>query len=124
MIFTRYYIGSGGELTVQIESYGSNLGAIIKHSRKAHDLTQEQLAEKVGIGSRHLMAIENEGKAPSFEVLFKLIRILEISPDSIFYPDGKPEDKQFDRLTRLLAQCSERDVRIVSALVESMISNP
>jgi transcriptional regulator with XRE-family HTH domain len=109
---------------VQIKSYDSNLGAIIKHSRKAHDLTQEQLAERVGIGSRHLMAIENEGKAPSFEVLFKLIRILKISPDVIFYPDGKPEDSQFDYLARMLAQCSERDVQIITALAESMISNP
>jgi hypothetical protein len=70
------------------------------------------------------MAIKNEGKAPSFEVLFKLIRILEISPDAIFYPDGKPEDKRFDRLTRMLAQCGERDVRIVTTLIEFMVSNP
>jgi transcriptional regulator with XRE-family HTH domain len=116
-------MSSGGELIVQTKSH-SNLGAIIKHSRQAHDLTQEQLAEQVGVGSRHLMAIENEGKTPSFEVLFKLIRILEISPDAIFYPDGKPEDKRFDRLTRMLAQCDDRDVRVVTALVESMIANP
>jgi transcriptional regulator with XRE-family HTH domain len=81
-----------------MKSYDNNLGAIIKHARREHNLTQEQLAEKVGIGSRHLMAIENEGKAPSFEVLFNLIRVLEIFPDAIFYPDEKPKDGQFDHL--------------------------
>jgi transcriptional regulator with XRE-family HTH domain len=106
-----------------LEPHKSNLGVIIKHARTSKDLTQDQLAEKVGVGSRHLMAIENEGKYPSFDLLFRLVRILEISPDTIFYPDRKPDDTHLDYLNRLLEQCADRDVRVITALVESMITD-
>jgi transcriptional regulator with XRE-family HTH domain len=109
---------------VQITVQNNNLGSIVKHARTARNLTQEQLAELLGIGARHLMAIENEGKHPSYDVLFRLIRILEISSDAIFYPDGKPNDTRFDYIVRLLARCSERDIRVVTCLVESIITNP
>ena len=49
------------------------LGVVIKNARINKQFTQEQLAEKIGIGSRHIMAIENEGKHPSYEVLYNLI---------------------------------------------------
>jgi transcriptional regulator with XRE-family HTH domain len=109
---------------VQITAQSNNLGSIVKHARTARGLTQEQLAELLGIGARHLMAIENEGKHPSYDVLFRLIRILEISPDAIFYPDGRPEDARFDHIVRMLARCSERDIRVVTGLVESIVANP
>jgi transcriptional regulator with XRE-family HTH domain len=120
-----YDSSAGGELTVQIsDQQGNNLGRIVKHARESKDFTQEQLAEQAGIGTRHLMAIENEGKHPSFELLYRLIRILDISPDTIFFPEGKPDDTHLDHLIGLLKQCTDRDVRVITALVKSMIANP
>jgi transcriptional regulator with XRE-family HTH domain len=109
---------------MHILSRDSNLGLIVKNARLARDLTQEQLAEQLGVGARHLMAIENEGKHPSFDLLYGLIRILNIAPESIFYPDKRPDDTRMDYLNRLLTQCADRDIRVVTELVESMIANP
>ena len=64
------------------------LGHIVKTARKCNDLTREQLAEKLGITPRYLMSIENENKKPSYDLLFRLIRILDISSDSIFLKDS------------------------------------
>ena len=56
--------------------------------------TQEMLAEEVGVGLRHIMAIGNEGSYPSYEVLYKLIRELHIPVDLIFYPEKQANDLQ------------------------------
>lgn len=58
----------------------------IKEARQAANLTQEELAEQVGITTRYIMAIENENKQPSMKVLFNLVRTLKIPADMIFSP--------------------------------------
>jgi len=100
-----------------------NLGVIIKTARNNKSLTQEQLAEKLGIGSRHIMGIENEGKAPSFDVLYDLVRELNILSDSIFYPEKRNEDSALDYLMRLLPQCSKQQISAITALVEQLIDD-
>lgn len=47
----------------------------------------EALAERVGKTERYLYRIENEGKKPSYDVLYKLVRELNIETDSTFYPE-------------------------------------
>ena len=54
------------------------LGEILKTARMRADITMETLAERVDITERYLYRIENEGKKPSFDVLYKLIRELAI----------------------------------------------
>lgn len=87
------------------------LGDIVKGARQKSDLTMEELASRVGITERYLYRIENEGKKPSYEVLYKLIRELSIAPDLIFYPDkpSKDEDAEIENLLRLLCNCESVD---------------
>lgn len=47
----------------------SNLGAAVKAARKTKHLTQLELSEELGITPRHLQAIENENKTPSYDLL-------------------------------------------------------
>lgn len=51
----------------------NTLGDIIKKAREKSGMTIESLANKVEITERYLYRIENGGKKPSFEVLYKLI---------------------------------------------------
>lgn len=60
------------------------LGDIIKAAQQKAGITNEELAAKVGVSERYIYRIENEGKKPSFDVLYKLIRELSIVSDSIF----------------------------------------
>ena len=62
------------------------LGDVIKSARIKADITVEALAEKVGVSDRYIYRIENEGKKPSFDVLYKLIRELSIIPDQMNIP--------------------------------------
>ena len=101
----------------------TDLGSIVKRARLNKELKQEDLAEKAGVGLRHIQSIENEGGFPSYEVLYKLIRELNIKADEIFYPELYAGDSELERLIRLLGQCSDRDISLVTALVEKMLGD-
>lgn len=97
------------------------LGNIIKLAREQSNFTVEELAEKVGISERYLYKIENEGKKPSYDVLYKLIRTLSISPDSIFYPEKPIKNSEIENLLRMLYVCDERSLEVVKATVKALI---
>ncbi len=100
----------------------NDLGAIIKRHRLNKKLTQEALSEKAGCGNRHIMAIENEGSSPSYELLSFLIRELNIDANEIFHPGSHTDDSQLAYLNRLLGRCTPRDIAAVTALVETFLS--
>ena len=68
-----------------------DLGCAIAYCRKRKGLTQEQVAERVGISRQHMGAIEapNMVRAISLDVLFNIATILEIEPYILlkFSPD-------------------------------------
>lgn len=98
-----------------------NLGAILKNARINNNLTREQLAEKISITPRYLMSIENENKKPSYDVLFRLIRELCISADTIFFPENSTTITEVEQLTRLLRLCNERDLKIAAATIKAIL---
>ena len=97
------------------------LGSILKAARGKAGITIEALAEGAGITERYLYRIENEGKKPSFDVLYKLIRELSISADSIFYPEKPSKDSEIENLLRMLSACDERSLEVVKATVKALI---
>ena len=84
-----------------MQSKHETLGEIIKNARMKADITVEDLATKVGVGERFIYRIENEGKKPSYDILYKLIRELSILPDQIFFPEKQIEDSEMESLVRM-----------------------
>lgn len=99
----------------------NQLGDIIKAARQNSDLTMEELANRLSITERYLYRIENEGKKPSFDVLYKLIRELAISADLIFYPERPDKDNEAENLIRLLYNCDKRSLEVVKATAKALI---
>ena len=97
------------------------LGSVIKSARKRSDLTIEELADRVGISERYLYRIENEGKTPSYDVLYAIIRTLAISPDLIFYPERPSKDSEIENLVRLLHSCDDKSLNVVRATIEALL---
>ena len=58
--------------------YKRELGLNIKHYRLKSNYTQEQLAEKVGIGSKHLSRIETARVGVSLDMLFNIADALGV----------------------------------------------
>lgn len=63
-----------------------DLGCAIAYYRKRKNLTQEQVADRVGISRQHMGAIEapNMVRAISLEVVFNIATVLEIEPYILF----------------------------------------
>lgn len=62
------------------EKFGLN----VVYYRKRKKLTQLQLAELVDIDRSHISAIELGNVGVSFDVIFKMFEVLEISPKDLF----------------------------------------
>lgn len=60
------------------------LGLKIKEYRKSRHMTQEQLAELIGIGTPNISYIENGKFAPSVETLEKLAEIFGVKPYELY----------------------------------------
>lgn len=67
----------------------TKFGRRLRHLRRDKDLTQEQLAEAVGISVEFLSNIERGINAPSFDTLEKLAGILNTPVPELFrFPEG------------------------------------
>lgn len=99
------------------------LGEIIKNARTKADMTVEELANRVGISERFIYRIENEGKKPSYEILYKLIRELAIVPDQIFFPEKQVEDSEMETIVRMLHNCDERSMQIIKATIKAALES-
>jgi transcriptional regulator with XRE-family HTH domain len=104
-----------------VEVIINKFGQTIKQARISANLTQEELAEHIGITGRYIMALENEHKQPSFEVLCNLILVLNIPSDNIFYPENPYTENEKEQLMRLLSRCDKRDLKIIIATVKAML---
>ena len=60
------------------------LGQIFKEYRLKNNLTQENIAEKLGISVKYISRIENGNGGVKVETLVKYMNILGISPNIIF----------------------------------------
>lgn len=98
------------------------IGAILKEERLKLGYTRDQIAERADIGVRYLIAIENDEKKPKFDVLYRLLRSLGISADKLFYPETMSnDDAEYLRLVRLLQSCNERDCKVVTAMIDTLV---
>ena len=59
------------------------MGLNIAYYRKKSGLTQENLAEKIGIDQTHMSKIEIAAVGISFDVFFKIAEALDVSPEKL-----------------------------------------
>jgi transcriptional regulator with XRE-family HTH domain len=60
------------------------IGRRLQEYRKKKGLTQEQLAEKIGVSRNYLSAVERGINALSYEKLIEAVNCLDCSADDIF----------------------------------------
>ena len=61
----------------------------IKIFRAMHDLTQEQLAQAIGVNRQTILAIEKEKYIPSLYLAFKISRYFGVNIEEVFISDEK-----------------------------------
>lgn len=61
-----------------------NLGKRIQEARLLRNITQDQLAEKCNVTSKHISAIERGASPGSVILLLNICNILNITPNTLF----------------------------------------
>ena len=64
-------------------------GKQLRKIRRNRDITQERLAESIGVTAEFISNIERGKSAPSFETMEKLARVLEVDVSEFFTPLDK-----------------------------------
>lgn len=70
--------------TRKITKIDYRLGRNIQKIRKQKGITQEQLAEKVGVSTTWIGYVELGFKKPNLKLLYKIARVLEIKVKDLF----------------------------------------
>jgi Predicted transcriptional regulators len=63
----------------------------IRELRSQSNMTQEQLAEFVGVSRQSIIAIENQRYNPSLELAYKISKVFCKSIEEVFIFDGEAE---------------------------------
>jgi transcriptional regulator with XRE-family HTH domain len=61
----------------------------LRKIRRSMDLTQEQLADQVGVSLNFIGQLERGESAPSFETVQKIAEVLEVDVSEFFLPSEK-----------------------------------
>lgn len=102
--------------------YAQVLGAVIRSARLELGLTQNELAERADIDVRTVLNIENYKGNPKMEVLFPLIRVLNVDPNKIFYPERNQTQSIASQFQFLLSQCNDEEIKCLLPICESVLS--
>ncbi len=99
------------------------LGGRIKELRRLRNLSQEQVAERVGIDPKHLSRIEVGRGFPSLQTLEKLARVLNVDLKDFFefaHRDGSPKEVKAS-LGSLLKEADPDSLRLLVKIARAVV---
>lgn len=97
------------------------IGQRIRKIRKAHHLSQEALAEKIGISVTHMSHIETGNTKLSLPVLVDLAQALEVRSDDLLYDSGHTgRSAAMDAIVQMLDSCTTDQMRVIEDVVKTL----
>ena len=97
-------------------------GIVLKNARIDKKLTQAELAEILDISLSYLKDLERFRNDPSYNVFEKVIRYFNLSADTVIYPNQNRTDDTYQKLERLLTQCDEKQLKVILATTEALLT--
>ena len=96
-------------------------GARIKEIRECKGLNQEQLAELIGMESRHISRIETGKSFTTLENILKIANALNVDINSLFIFEHK-DDKEnlITEINNYLKSAKEEEIELVYKLIKAV----
>lgn len=96
------------------------IGQKIRKYRKLQGLSQEQLAEQIGISVTHMSHIETGNTKLSLSVFVAIAKALNVQTDDLLsdIPDGR--SIALHEVAEILETCTTKQVRIIADLVKAV----
>ena len=96
------------------------IGQNIRKVRKAKNLSQEELAEKIGISTTHMSHIETGNTKLSLPVLVDIAAVLEVRTDDLLNPERNATTSDAAKdMTELLEGCSVQQTKVIMDIVKA-----
>ena len=98
-----------------------DIGMRIRSARLAKKMTQEKLAEAVGVGVTHISHIETGNTIPSLQLLIDIINTLECSADEILCIEVERARPTYDAwIGELLDDCTQTELKLITDTVVNL----
>lgn len=96
------------------------IGQRIRRIRKAHGLSQEELAEKVGISTTHMSHIETGNTKLSLPVFVELAEALDVRTDEML-SDGEFASRSaaIEEIVRILDTCTTQEIKVIEDILKA-----
>lgn len=98
-----------------------NIGARIRSVRRKQKMTQEQLADAVGVGVTHISHIETGNSIPSLQVFVDILNVLNCSADELLCIELNKAAPQFDNwICDIFSDCTDKERKLIIDMVLSL----
>jgi len=104
-----------------VQDAKKNLGRVVRAARQDKNMTQEQLAEKLGVQPRMILEIENGRGNPRFDSLYPLLRLLDIPPNEVFNAD-RIVSEDAEKFFQELSAFSDQEQRLALAAARAVMA--
>lgn len=99
----------------------SDIGKRIRKARRDRQMTQEQLAEIIGVGTTHISHIETGNTIASMKLFVAIVDALEVSADDLLRDNLVRAKEAFTgEIFEELGDCSEEEVRFMADMIRAM----
>ena len=96
-----------------------HFGKILRNYRKKAKITQEDLAEQLGISLKYISRIENGNNGVKTQNLIQYMNILGVPPDILYgkfmtHPNIKKDMELYEKITEL----SDEEKEFISSIID------
>lgn len=99
----------------------ASIGQKVKQIRLRKGVTQEQLAEAVGVGVTHISHLETGSGTVSLKVFLAIVNYLECSADEILCKEIHTARPIVDNwLAELVSDCDQSEIKIIADTVVTL----
>ena len=97
------------------------IGQLIRKIRKAHGLSQEELAEKVNISTTHMSHIETGNTKLSLPVFVDIAAALEVRADDLLDTPATAAttSTSLDEIAAVLERCNAQQAKVIADVVKA-----
>lgn len=96
------------------------IGQQIRKIRKAHGLSQEELAERVDISTTHMSHIETGSTKLSLPVLVDLATTLGVRTDDLLYDSpAMPAGRALEEIIAVIDGCTPQEAKVIADVAKA-----
>nr|WP_249183358.1 helix-turn-helix transcriptional regulator [Burkholderia cenocepacia] len=107
-------------MSKQEELVNRKIGKTIAKKRKAAGFTQEQVAERLGIGNEAFSRIERGLVSPGIFKLYELADLFGCGVETFLIEGSRRSTDQAEHLERLVSKLSAPDRQLIVGIVERL----